>query len=183
MTRIRAFAPLALTALSIAAAAHAWAGEPEEVSTAAPSGAGAPPTVAEQIDTYLKTSPLVLPAQGASGVTPGTDQPRKIHGIVDVAVGTGGYRSADVRTDLPVGKTGTLSVAVQDTQFGSRFASPYGGRLGGFGRQSLGLGLSLGDGVQGPGNLRCRQARGVDSPAPDVDAADARRACATPPLP
>jgi hypothetical protein len=175
--------PLVLAGLSIAAAAPAWTAEPEAVTTAAPTGAGAPPTVAEQVETYLKTSPVVLPAQGTSGVTPGTDQPRKIHGVVDVAVGTGGYRSAYVRTDLPVGKTGTLSMAVQDTQFGNRFASPYGGRVGGFGRQSLGLGLSLGDGVQGRGDLRCRQARGIDGPTPDIDASDARRACAPPPLP
>jgi hypothetical protein len=184
MTHVRVLAPLVLAAFA-AAAAPAWAGEPEAVSTAAPSGAGAPPTVAEQIDAYLNTSPLVLPAQGASGVTPGTEQPRKIHGVVDVAVGTGGYRSAYVRTDLPVGKTGTLSIAVQDTRLGSHFANRYGGEFGGYGRQSPGLGLALGDAAQGSGDLRCRQARGIGGLTSDIAAADGQRsrACALPSQP
>lgn len=37
---------------------------------------------------------------------------RKPHGVVSVGVGSGGYRSAYARTDLPLGETGTLSLAV-----------------------------------------------------------------------
>ena len=58
-----------------------------------------------------------------------------MHGEVDLAVGTGGYRSAYVRSDFPVGKTGTLSVAVQDSRINLR-GDPIQ-------HQGLGLGLSF----------------------------------------
>ena len=77
---------------------------------------------------------------------------------VDVAVGSNGYRSAYVRSDLPVGKTGTLSIAVGETRFNGRSGNGYGGRFGGGQSQSLGLGLSLGgDAALDPRDPRCRQ--------------------------
>jgi hypothetical protein len=141
----------------------ASAAEAEAIATAPPATSGAPPgaaaaSVAEQIDTYLKTSPAVaLPKDGASGVVSG-DEPRKVHGVVDVAVGTGGYRSAFVQSDIPVGKTGTLSIAVGETRFDGRGRGGYAG-YGGYypgTRQSLGIGLSLGGDALDP---RCRQIR------------------------
>ena len=116
-----------------AAAAPALATD-EPIATAnkpAPRAAqptAADPGVAAQIDDYLKTSPAIeLPRDGgAAGITSGADGPRRVHGVVDVAVGTHGYRSAYVRSDLPVGKTGTLSIAVQDSQFKGRGGYGYG---------------------------------------------------------
>ncbi|WP_372782825.1 hypothetical protein [Phenylobacterium sp.] len=154
----------ALALAAVFAGAPALAAEPEAVATAPQSGpqsapASAPaaaPGVAAQIDDYLKTSPAIaLPQEGATGITPGSE-PRKIHGVVDVTVGTGGYRSAYVRTDVPIGKSGTASIAVGETQFGNRF----GGRFGYGGRQSLGLGLRFDDAALGSGDPRCRQAIG-----------------------
>jgi hypothetical protein len=144
--------------------ATAPAGSQSPTSAAAPAPAASPAPsggIADQIDTYLKTSPaLALPKDGAAGVTP-SDEPRKIHGVVDVAVGTGGYRSAFVASDLPVGKTGTLSIAVGEQRFNGRFSSRFGGPGVGPGigvtRQSLGLGLFLGDAAPDPRDLRCRQ--------------------------
>jgi hypothetical protein len=106
-------------------------------------------TTAEQIDNYLKTSPAArLPAEGAAGVTAG-EAPRKVHGEVEIAVGTGGYRSAYARADLPVGKTGTLSVAVQEGR--------HAGRFGPGGYQDLSLGFAMGEAAAADG--RCRDPR------------------------
>jgi hypothetical protein len=117
-------------------------------------GAGAPPSVADQIDTYLKTSPAAaLPRDTANGVTPGSD-PRQIHGMVDVALGSGGYRSAYVASEIPVGKTGTATIAVGETRFGNRF----GGGFAPHSSQSLGLGLRLNDAALDPTNCRRGQA-------------------------
>ncbi|MDB5424161.1 MAG: hypothetical protein JWQ29_1577 [Phenylobacterium sp.] len=116
------------------------------------------PSVAAQIDDYLKTSPAIdLPRDAAVGITPG-DEPRKVHGVVDVAVGSHGYRSAYVRSDFPVGKTGTLSIAVGETQFKGRFGGYGYGGYGGYGdrtyrSQNLALGLAFG-GADAEG--RCR---------------------------
>jgi hypothetical protein len=149
--------PALVLAAGLATSNAVLAAEPEAVATA--TTAGAPPSVAEQIDNYLKTSPAAaLPKDGANGVTSGSEEPRKVHGVVDVTVGTGGYRSAYVRSDMPVGKTGTLSIAVEDTQGGNR----YGGRFAQYGRQSLGLGLRF-DGALDPADCRRRQSA-VDAP-------------------
>lgn len=111
---------LALLAALIAGPALA-ADEP--VATA--SGA-APPTVAEQIDAYLKTSPVLQADDGqVQGVTARDD--RKPHGVVQVGVGTGGYRSIYVRSDMPLGETGRLSVAFEDTRYGRGHGPVYGG--------------------------------------------------------
>lgn len=128
------------------------------VATANPD----PPSVAAQIDEYLKTSPAVsLPKDAAAGIT-SSDEPRKVHGVVDVAVGTHGYRSAYVRSDFPVGKTGTLSIAVQDTQFKGRFGGYGYGGYGGYGdqtyrNQNVALGLAFGGAAQ-DSSARCREA-------------------------
>lgn len=148
---------LVLTAaVLLALAGVARAGEPEVVTTAAPGGPGAPSSVADQIDTYLKTSPaLVLPKDAASGVT-ATDAPRRVHGVVDLAVGTGGYRSAYVASEIPVGKTGTATIAVGQTRFNDRGWNGLGYRGGPATSQTLALGLALG--ATEPVDWRCRRA-------------------------
>jgi len=136
-------------------------------SVVGPPAAAADPGVAAQIDDYLKTSPAIeLPRDGgATGIT-SSEEPRKVHGVVDVAVGTHGYRSAYVRSDFPVGKTGTLSIAVEDSQFKGRgYGYPYGGYgYGGYGgaygdqtyrNQNVALGLAFGGAAQN-GDPRCR---------------------------
>ena len=160
MTPVRRLFPALALAAAFAVAGSARAAEPEVVATGAATGA--PPSVADQIDTYLKTSPAAkLPNDGAAGVTPGSE-PRKIHGVVDVTVGTGGYRSAYVQTEVPVGKNGTASFAFGETQFGNRFGGRYGGPFVPGARQSFGLGLRFDDAALDPSSLRCRQAGGED---------------------
>jgi hypothetical protein len=143
--------PALLLAVTLTGAGVAAAAEPETVTTAPATSGGAPMSVADQIDTYLNTSPAAaLPREPATGVTSG-EEPRVAHGMVDVAVGSNGYRSAFVRSDLPIGKSGTVSIAVGETRFDGR------GRFGSATRQSLGLGLAVGDGAREQRDPRCRQ--------------------------
>jgi hypothetical protein len=167
----RRLLPALIAVASLASAGAPRAAEPEAMATAPPAASG--PSVADQIDTYLKTSPAAaLPKDGVTGVTSG-EEPRKAHGMVDVAVGSNGYRSAYVQSDLPVGKTGTLSIGVGETRFNGRgyyggygggYGGAYGGRFGPGDHQSLALGLRLGgDAALDPQDPRCRQT-GEDRP-------------------
>lgn len=142
---------LAALAAAVLAAGPALAATPAADTPMATADANAkvpaPPSVADQIDAYLKSSPgLAIPGDGPDGVVVGDEPlPRKVHGVASVAIGTGGYRSAYVRTDLPVGRTGTVSIALQDTRFnggGYGYGHAYGGPYGGYGgRRSVGLSL------------------------------------------
>jgi hypothetical protein len=142
-------------------AAAALAAAPPPVAT--PARPAVPSSVAQQIDDFIHAAPVTqLPPDAASGVVAGgADEPRKVHGVVDVSVGNHGYRSGYVRSDLPIGKTGTLSIAVGETQFNGR-ASPYGYRYGNGGgsytSQTLAIGLALGQNSAPSGEGRCRSA-------------------------
>ncbi|HEY2751237.1 hypothetical protein [Phenylobacterium sp.] len=160
---LRLLSPLLIAA---AFAGSALAAEPEAVVTA--QGSGAPPSVTEQIDNYLKTSPAAeLPRETASGVTPGSE-PRKVHGVVDVSVGSGGYRSAYVASEIPIGKTGAASIAVGETNFGNRFG---GSRFAPYASQSLGLGLRFSNTASAPNDCRPRL---TGEPGPDLGVEDER---------
>jgi hypothetical protein len=192
MTQCSRLGPVLLTISALAVAglvptSFAWAAEPDaapmatapaaSAATSGPpisgspaAGAPAPMTIGEQIDNYLKTSPAAaLPKDNALGVT-STDEPRQIHGMVDLAAGSNGYRSAYVASELPIGKTATATIAVRETQFKGRFGG-YGGGYGGgpFSpetRQSVGLGLSF-NGSSDAADPRCRQA--ADDSAVNLD--------------
>ncbi|HEX3363707.1 hypothetical protein [Phenylobacterium sp.] len=175
-TQLPFFALAALAALALAGASQA--AEPEAVATAPASGPSAPVTTADQIDNYLKTSPaLALPKDALGGVVSG-DAPRQVHGVVDVSVGSNGYRSAFVASEIPVGKTGTATIAVGETRFNGRgFAGGPGYRGG---SQNLALGLALGG--ADPTDWRCRQAMETAAEARlDNGTPSACRARPTPP--
>lgn len=97
-------------------AAPALAAEPPEAPMAT---AGAGPSVAEQIDAYLRSSP-VLEVEAADSVEGAVmrDPDRRPHGEVGVAIGTGGYRSVYARTEMPVGENAQVSLAFQNTRNG-----------------------------------------------------------------
>jgi hypothetical protein len=144
MTRIALF--LSLAALSAAGAARA----DEVVATAGPTGA--PPTsTAAQVDAFIHKAPPVNLDDGTpEGVTP-QEEPRRIHGEVGASIGTGGYRSGYAMSTIPVGKTGTLAIAVSETRFGRNGGPGWSGGFAPYGsRQSLGLGLAFGDAAQSP---------------------------------
>lgn len=119
-----AFAPvLALAAAALIASPALAADEP--VATASQTPAPAAVTTSEQIDAFIRSSPAASVAEPGevNGVVARDD--RKVHGEVSVGVGTGGYRSVYVRTDMPVGETGRVSLAFEDTRYG-RGGGPYG---------------------------------------------------------
>lgn len=117
---------LALAAALIAA--PALAAEPQEAPMAT---AGEAQSVAEQIDAYLRSSPVlqVEEAQAVDGIV-ARDPDRRPHGEVSVAVGTGGYRSVYARAEMPVGDLGRVSLAFGDTRYGRAYGGLYDGGLG-----------------------------------------------------
>lgn len=133
---MRAAPSLFLATLLIAGPALA---EEAPVATARPETAM---TTAQQIDAYLKASPVLqteVPGELA-GVVPSVRDDGKVHGMVSVGVGTGGYRSVYARTDMPLGENGRLSLAFEDTRFGR--GQGHGYAPGRFDR--FGAGLSFG---------------------------------------
>lgn len=109
-------------------AAPALAAEPPEGPMAT---ARATPTVAEQIDAYLRSSPVLQVEQSDAidGVVP-AELDRRPHGEVAVAVGTGGYRSVYARTEMPLGESGRVSLAFEDTRYGRTSGRSYDGGFG-----------------------------------------------------
>ena len=170
---LRIARPLALAALAMGLAgvgpvfaAEAAADAPTVTAPAA--SAPGEPSVADQIAAYLRDSPVArLPAadtpQGLTGSTP-TRQP---HGVVDVAVGSHGYRSVYVRSDLPIGETGTLSIAVGETRGGRGYGPGYGPEFGGPEFGGSGFGRSgFGAGRNGARGLDCRSRVGINADRP-----------------
>jgi hypothetical protein len=113
-------------------AASAWA-QDSPVATAPPaaapnapaSTAAAPMSTADQIEAFIHDAPPVQMTKGEmNDLATSAGQPRRIHGFVDVGMGTGGYRSVLAGADVPLGHTGTVSLAVGDVRF--RGLGPYG---------------------------------------------------------
>ena len=145
----RLVAPLSIGLALLAAPVLAFAaGADDEVvatakTTSSPAQAAAAPapaapeatrplTTQEQIDAWLKASPVKTTAQdGGEPLNLSRDDDagpikRKVHGSVEVGVGTGGYRHMSATALFPVGETGTLGVAVSQTEFGKNGRWGYG---------------------------------------------------------
>ena len=106
-------APFALILLFAAGPALA-AEPPVEVPTAT-----APSDVGDQIAAYLRDSPVAqLPADGAPDAASERPLDRRPHGMVEVGVGSHGYRSVYMETEVPLGEDGRLSVAIGQSQGG-----------------------------------------------------------------
>lgn len=128
--------------------------------TQATAPAATPLTADQQIDAYLRSSPaLTLPSEEEIDALQ-EERERKVHGEVSVAVGSHGYRDLYARSDMPVGKTGTLSLAVRDSRFNGRFGT--------HDRQGVAVGLSLG-GATSAAPRDCRWIMDHDTPAPGRD--------------
>lgn len=77
---------------------------------------GGPPaeaasTTAAQIDDFIRTSPAA-----ERDAAPLAEEPRRIHGEVSVGAGSHGYRSVAAQAVIPVGKTGSVGIAVERSQ-------------------------------------------------------------------
>lgn len=145
--------PAALVLLSaLLAAGAARAAEPAAAD--APVASSPPTSVADQIDAFIKASPVpALPQDAAPGATSTADD-RKVHGVVELGIGSNGYRHAYIQSDMPLGEHGSLSIAVDDTRFNGRF--------GQFRSQGVGVGLAFGEAARGAG--RCRRLGEVTTP-------------------
>lgn len=105
--------------------------------------AGPPRSTAEQIDDFIRSSPAAEPSpeEMAAMDEAEIDPDRRVHGTLEVGVGSHGYRHAGVTAHYPVGKSGHVSVAVGTTRgrgalgycsgpFGARVAGPLDGPYG-----------------------------------------------------
>ncbi|MFC3070185.1 hypothetical protein [Phenylobacterium soli] len=132
---------------SLACGRAALASEP------VPGGATeAPISTADQIDAFIKSHPAPdLPQDRAAGVTSSSAHERSPHGFVEVGVGTGGYRSVAGLVQMPLGDTGSVTLAASDL----RGRGVFGARA-----QSLGASLALGPAAAAAGDPHC--ARSLD---------------------
>jgi hypothetical protein len=121
-----------------------------------------PVTTQDQIAAWLADTPPIQrlddaprgyampPKVDVNGYALGPDGKRQVHGEAGVSIGTGGYRSGYVSSLFPIGETGTLGVAVSQTDFG-KHGGGYGyGGYGGYGyggrggtSQSVALSLDM----------------------------------------
>jgi len=149
---------------ALALGSPALAGTGETIATASSTPAPTPDDTAAQVRQFIAAAP---PPNLDDGQVDGVVEsgPRQVHGEVGVSVGTGGYRSAYAISALPVGKTGTLTVAVGETRFGRNGGYGYGRYGAGGTRQSLGLSFDMSG--SDPGNDRCRpRSGGLDGAEP-----------------
>jgi hypothetical protein len=130
---------IAALVAAFAATGAAWAAEP----VASAGGAGPATSTAQQIDAFLKAAPVPdLPSDGAAGVTTSGPADHAVHGMVEVGVGSGGYRHAFAAVQGPLGDSGTLSIAVDESRFRDRF--------GGWRSRQFGADLAFGAAAQDP---------------------------------
>ena len=102
--------------------------------------AAAPPVGREGALDYAER-----PRLDVNGYPLDKDGKRQMHGEVGMSVGTGGYRSGYVSTLIPIGETGTLGVAVSQTDFGKHGGGyGYGGYGSGYGAYGYGDGYGYG---------------------------------------
>jgi hypothetical protein len=112
---LRPLLALALAALPLAAASSASA-QPaglDAIATATTGGAPLPPAA--------NVAPLALddrPDPAEYGAPPVND--RKIHGMVQVGAGTGGYREGAAAINGPIGQDGYFGIAVDGSQYQGR---------------------------------------------------------------
>lgn len=121
---------------AVATAAHrldARAAAQAETAPVVPAPPVRALTTEEQIAAFLTPSPLGADRDGEEALADSAAGPvRRIHGSVGVSVGTGGYRSAYVAAQIPIGETSTLGLAYSQTDYGKTAVFyPYGDR--GFG--------------------------------------------------
>lgn len=128
--------------------ANATAASSPAVATVATKTSGEPLSTAQQIDAYLRNSPPLDITDDTPTGTTGPAGDGKIHGVVEAGIGTGGYRSLYMQSDIPIGDKAMLSIAVSQ----GRGRGYWGG--GGFGYDGFGYGgPAYSYGYGGPGAM------------------------------
>ena len=123
------------------ARAQAERAKPAPVDPLSAWMADAPPVGGDRLD-YTPRAELDV-----NGFPLDKDGKRQVHGEVGVSVGTGGYRSGYASVLIPIGETGTLGVAVGQTDFG-KHGGGYGYGYGGYGGYGDGYGYGRRGGTQ-----------------------------------
>lgn len=101
-----------IAVMLVLAAGRAFASEPPaEAPTAT-----APTDVADQIAAYLRDSPAASLPADAPRTTSEQPLDRRPHGVFEVGVGSHGYRSVYLQTEVPLGEKGRLSVAIGESR-------------------------------------------------------------------
>lgn len=98
---------LALTAALFCVAATGASAQ-EAMSTAGASGNPPAAETARQIDAWIAASPGARDEEQSVVNSFGRPRDGRIHGQVELGVGTGGYRSGSITTVAPIGDSGTL---------------------------------------------------------------------------
>ncbi|WP_165184402.1 hypothetical protein [Caulobacter soli] len=141
-TRPPTEAELAQAKADAQARAEAERAKPAAVDPLSAWMADAPPVGGDPIN-YAPRADLDV-----NGFPLDKDGKRQVHGEMGVSVGTGGYRSGYVSSLIPIGETGTLGVAVSQTDFGKHGGGygygGYGGGYGGYGGYGGGYGYGRG---------------------------------------
>jgi len=170
---MRSAALVLISALLAAGAAQAADPATAPVATApAATAPAAAPSTADQIDAFIKAQPIPTLEPDATPGATSTAEDRKVHGVVELGVGSNGYRHAYVRSDMPLGDSGALSIAVGETRFHGRFGQAQS--------RSLGVGLAFGEAARA--TLPCRRpGDAAEAAYPPLDAPDrSQRLCAAP---
>ncbi len=134
-------------------------------ASAAPTSTGTPMTTDQQVKAWVADAPRLdhspQAEANADGTTSasgnGTDAAaalRQIHGSAGVSIGSNGYSSEYVSTLIPIGKDGTLGVAVGQSNYGGNTVDHGRYRIPKERSQTLAISLSLGDG-NGPDPTDC----------------------------
>ena len=81
----------------------------EAMGTAGASGSPPGAETAQQIEDWIAASPAPSDEDGLEGAIRPRDG--RIHGQIELGVGTGGYRSGALTTVMPLGERGTLMLS------------------------------------------------------------------------
>jgi hypothetical protein len=122
-----------------------------KTAPATTTGATNPMTTDEQVKAWVNDAPKLDHSgdTGANADASNTDAAaalRQIHGEAGVSVGSNGYSSEFVSTLIPIGKDGTLGLAVSQSDYGGNKVDHGRYRLPRGKSQSVAISLSLGDG-------------------------------------
>ncbi len=112
--------PIGFGLLALALLAGPALAQPPQDAPIGAAGAALPPLQTDDRDSALADD---------SGQGPLRDDDRKLHGMVSLGVGTGGYREGAVALNGPLGKDGYFALSVDSMQY-------QGGRSRQFNRQA-----------------------------------------------
>jgi hypothetical protein len=106
----------AFVALGLGGAAHGAGVTPGEAAPIATGDSAAPP--AEAVDPHAAPTQIAWPPLPADeeDALDGPLPPRKVHGMIEAGIGTGGYREVGGMVNIPIGQSGDVTVAVQKTE-------------------------------------------------------------------